>query len=156
VRGMKALRLSIAPLAAVLAFGTAGCGGDAGEGDGDEGGGGATVRAVEKDFSISLSPGSTAAGGVTFDIRNDGPSEHEFVVFRSDLSPNQLPTTKDDNDVTIVDEEGEGLEPVDEQEDIAAGDTATLTVDLQPGNYVVVCNLPAHYQQGMHAQFTVT
>jgi uncharacterized cupredoxin-like copper-binding protein len=117
------------------------------------GGGGGTVQATQKDFSIALSPGTASAGSVTFDITNDGPSTHEFVIFKSDLDDDQLPTDDSGNE---VDEEGQGVSHVDEEEDIAANSSATLTVDLQPGTYVVICNLPGHYKLGMHATLTVS
>ena len=72
-------------------------------------------------------------------------------MFRTDLTRDKLPTTTDDSGAVIVDEEGQGVEHVDEVEDIAPNSDATLTVDLAAGSYVVICNLPAHYQQGMHA-----
>lgn len=117
------------------------------------GGGGGSVQATQKDFSIALSPGTASSGSVTFDITNNGPSTHEFVVFKTDLAEDQLPTDDSGNE---VDEEGEGVAHVDEQEDIAANSSATLTVDLQPGTYVVICNLPGHYKLGMHAALTVS
>ena len=40
-------------------------------------------------------------------------------------------------------------------EDIAPGTGANLTVNLPAGTYAVVCNLPGHYGQGMHADLTV-
>jgi uncharacterized cupredoxin-like copper-binding protein len=30
-----------------------------------------------------------------------------------------------------------------------------LTVDLDPGTYTAMCNLPGHYAAGMHFQFVV-
>ena len=60
------------------------------------------------------------------------------------------------NGIPVVDEDAKSLHPVDEQEDIAAGSTTSLTVDLKPGRYVAICNLPGHYQQGMYASFTVS
>jgi hypothetical protein len=51
-----------------------------------------------------------------------GPEDtHEFVVFKTDLAADALPTASDGS----VDEEGEGVELVDEIEDIAVGDTPT-------------------------------
>jgi uncharacterized cupredoxin-like copper-binding protein len=44
---------------------------------------------------------------------------------------------------------------VDEIEDITPGSTANLTVDLDAGTYVVMCNLPGHFERGMHAVFEV-
>ena len=31
-----------------------------------------------------------------------------------------------------------------------------LTVDLEPGHYVLFCNLPGHYRLGMRSDFEVT
>ena len=86
-------------------------------------------------------------------MRNDGPSTHEFVVFKTDLAEDDLPTTKE-NGAVIVDEDGGGLTLIDEVEDIASGDSQDLTVKLDAGKYVLICNLPTHYQLGMHASFT--
>jgi uncharacterized cupredoxin-like copper-binding protein len=113
---------------------------------------GGTVGATEKDFSIALDPSTASAGSTTFDITNEGPSTHEFVVFKTDLAEDQLPTTNEG----IVDEKAKGLESVDEVEDIAAGSSESLTANLDAGSYVVICNLPGHYQQGMHAALTVS
>ncbi len=55
-----------------------------------------------------------------------------------------------------VDEEGEGVTHIDEVEDIAGGSSESLTVKLDAGKYVLICNLPSHYEQGMHTGFTVT
>ncbi len=84
-----------------------------------------------------------------FTIDNQGPSTHEFVVVQSDEAADALPTADGD-----VDEDG--VEAVDEVEDIESDATPSLTVDLDPGHYVVFCNLPGHYKQGMSAEFTVT
>jgi uncharacterized cupredoxin-like copper-binding protein len=110
------------------------------------------VGATEKDFAITLDSSSANAGSVTFNIENQGPSTHEFVVFKTKLAQDQLPTGNDGT----VDEEAKGLDHVDEVEDIAAGSSQTLTTNLDPGSYVVICNLPGHYAQGMHAELTVS
>ncbi|MGZ8592899.1 MAG: plastocyanin/azurin family copper-binding protein [Actinomycetota bacterium] len=44
---------------------------------------------------------------------------------------------------------------IDEVEEIAPGTSATLNLDLDAGTYAVLCNLPGHYANGMHAAFTV-
>jgi len=36
------------------------------------------------------------------------------------------------------------------------GSVMMLTLDLQPGHYAIVCNLPGHYAAGMHQDFWVT
>jgi uncharacterized cupredoxin-like copper-binding protein len=133
-------------LTGVLSLVAAACGG----------GGGNKVKTTEKDFSISLDKPSGKAGEITFSVKNDGPSVHEFVVFQTDLAPDKLPLTKDENGIDIVDEEGAGVTHIDEIEDIAVGSTQELKVTLAAGKYVLICNLPAHYQQGMHTAFTVS
>jgi len=114
-------------------------------------GGGATVSITEKDFAIAASPNSVSSGDLHFVVSNEGPSTHEFVIFNTDLAPEELPLADDGT----VDEEGEGVEHVDEIEDIAAGTKGTLDVTLDPGTYVFICNLPGHYKAGMNTAFTV-
>lgn len=108
-----------------------------------------------KEFSVTVSPTSVDSGETTFSVENVGGMIHEFVVVKTDLADDALPTNEDGS----VDEEGEGIEPVDEIEDIAVGDTPTLTVDLEPGKYVLFCNVVegdiSHYDKGMHTSFTV-
>lgn len=99
------------------------------------------------------------AGEVTINIQNIGEETHEFVVIRTDLEFRDLPTAADGS----VDEEGEGIEPVDEIEDIPSSATEELTVDLDAGNYVFICNIleeengetESHYQNGMSVAFAV-
>ena len=135
---------------AALALVSAGCSGD------EE----TTVDVTVQEFAIIPASSSAPAGDVTFDVTNEGPDDvHEFVVFKTDLAPDALPTAADGS----VDEEGEGIELIDEIEDIAVGDTPTLTVTLDAGSYVFICNIVeeedgetiAHYQQGMRVAFTV-
>ena len=127
-------------------------------GDDDDNGDASDVSVKLDEFSIALD-GEPSAGGVTFGIENIGEETHEFVVFRTELALTALPTADDGS----VDEEGAGVELVDEAEDIAAGDSDQLTVDLDAGSYVVICNVvekddgktESHYQEGMRASFTV-
>jgi uncharacterized cupredoxin-like copper-binding protein len=110
------------------------------------------VGATEVDYKITLDDTTLPSGETTFDIHNEAEQTHEFVVVKTDLAPDELPTDENGD----VDEEGEGIEPVDEVEDISAGSTESLTVNLDAGNYVAICNLPGHYRQGMHTGFTVS
>jgi uncharacterized cupredoxin-like copper-binding protein len=140
-------RLSVVT-AAVALLGAVGCSSSSSSssaGSSDTGG----VSATEKDFSIDLATSSAPAGSVTFNISNEGPSAHEFVIIKTDDAPDALPVK--DNTV-----EEDKIDVVDEAEDIAPSTTATLTTDLEAGSYVIICNIPAHYEQGMHAAFTVS
>ena len=135
------------------------CGGDD-EGSGDAAADGAVAIAL-KEFGVAAEPASVPAGSVTFDVTNEGPDDvHEFVVISTDLGATELPT---DDDGAVL-ETGEGMEVVDEIEDIPVGDTPTLTVDLAAGSYVLICNilqeepdgtLEAHYSVGMRTGFAV-
>lgn len=132
----------VVPMLAGLALVASSCGGD-------EGGIGATLA----DYSITLDPTSASAGEVTFDVTNDAEQTHEFVVLKTDIAEDQLPTDENGD----VDEAGDpGIELVDEIEDIGAGSTPSLTVELEAGDYVLICNIPEHYGRGMHTAFTVS
>jgi uncharacterized cupredoxin-like copper-binding protein len=136
------------PAGLVLALAAASCGG-----------GGGTVDVTLQEFSVATDPTSADAGEMTFEATNDGPDDtHEFVVFKTDLSLTDLPT--DENGA--VEEAGEGLELIGEIEDIEVGETDSVTLNLDAGNYVLVCNIwdedeqEAHYQEGMRTGFTVS
>ena len=115
------------------------------------------ISATVKEWSITLSSTNIKAGSVTFNLKNDGDKDHEFVIVKTDLAADKLPT----KDTGEVDEEGTGFTAVDEAEDILSGSSdRTLTVNLPAGRYVVFCNVYAdelsHYQKGMHLAFTVS
>lgn len=123
------------------------------------GGGSTTVAVTLQEFSVLPAVATAHSGAITFTVTNTGPDDvHEFVIVRTDLAPNALPT----DGTGAVEEETDGLEVIDEIEDIAVGATAEVTATLEPGAYVLICNIyaedeqEAHYQMGMYAAFTVT
>jgi uncharacterized cupredoxin-like copper-binding protein len=133
-------RLAVVPAAAALAVMVGSCGGGGG------------IGATLADFTITLDESNAAAGELTFDVSNDAEQTHEFVIFKTDLAEDQLPTDEEGN----VDETGDGVELIDEIEDIEAGANESLTATLDAGSYVFICNLPGHYGQGMHTSFTTS
>ena len=101
------------------------------------------------------------AGSVTFNATNIGPMDpHELVVVKTDIPAGELPTREDGS----FDEDAEGVEVIGEIEEFDVGLTESMTLDLEPGNYVLLCNLveeedgaiEAHYQMGMWVAFEVT
>lgn len=116
-----------------------------------------TVDAALTTYKITLDKDSAPAGEITFHIHNDATDlTHEFVVFKTDLPADQLPL----NDEGIVDEAagGSNLVLIDEKEDIEPGMSTDLTVNLESGNYVLICNIDSdelHYTHGMYVPFTV-
>jgi uncharacterized cupredoxin-like copper-binding protein len=109
-----------------------------------------TVSVIEKNYGIYLNTSAVPAGQINFDLSNLGPDQHEFVVFKTDLAADQLPVANG-----LVNENAPTLQKQDEQQEYPSGETRTLTLNLDPGHYVLICNLPGHYQQGMHVDFTV-
>lgn len=103
-----------------------------------------------QDFHMTLSATSANAGEITFHVTNNATDMvHEFVIVKTDLAVDKLPLGDDGN----VDEDK--INHLDEVEDIAPGESKDLKITLEPGHYVFMCNLPAHYVQGMRAEFTV-
>ena len=116
------------------------------------------VAVTLQEWAVLPEPASAAAGDVTFQVSNTGPEDvHEFVVLKTDLDAGALPT----DDTGAVVEEGEGIEVIDEIEDIPVGESQDLTVSLEAGKYVLLCNIysaeeqEAHYEMGMRTNFTV-
>jgi uncharacterized cupredoxin-like copper-binding protein len=109
------------------------------------------------EWGIATSAASVPAGNVYFLVENAGPEDaHEFVVIRTDLASDALPV----EDGRVPEDEVDLLAEI---EPFAAGSTGSLTVDLEPGSYVLICNitheehgeLESHYELGMHAPLVV-
>ena len=123
-------------------------------------GGGGKLNVTLNEWSIKLGAVSLPEGPIEFSIQNSGKQQHEIVILRTDLAPNQLPTKNDgsvDTGAADVHEE----RTIDE---IDSGDTTSRTYSLDPGNYVFIDNTvkdidgakTSFYAQGMSAAFTVT
>jgi uncharacterized cupredoxin-like copper-binding protein len=138
----RAVALGLVLGAALVAVGVAcGGGGDSGE----------TVDVSIKDapWTLTPSPATAPAGKVTFSATNDGTMQHELVIIKTDTPVDQLPTANDAVDTAAAGEE------IGEIERFDAGTTEEATFDLTAGKYALICNIPAHYAQGLHASFTV-
>jgi uncharacterized cupredoxin-like copper-binding protein len=109
---------------------------------------GTSVGATLIEMAIELDSEMVPAGTITFDVTNAGTVEHEFVVIATDLAVDQLPV-KDG----VVDETQ--LQVLGEIEGVQPGLSGSLTLDLAPGRYVIICNLPGHYLAGMRTELTV-
>ena len=92
---------------------------------------------------------SVPAGEVTFEVHNDGEIPHELVIIKTETDPATFPVSGGK-----VDEDAVG-ELIGEVEDFPGGETETGTFGLQPGAYALICNVAAHYEQGMYAQLVV-
>jgi uncharacterized cupredoxin-like copper-binding protein len=105
------------------------------------------------EWKISMPDGSALTsikgGEVKFSVKDDGKQQHEFVLIRSDADPASFPVSDG-----AIDEEAAGQSP-GEADDIGPGETKSATMRLAAGTYVYLCNLPGHYQLGMHGRLTV-
>ncbi|HEX9737612.1 MAG TPA: hypothetical protein VGA91_00125 [Candidatus Limnocylindria bacterium] len=117
-----------------------------------------TVNVSLQEWAVVPDETSVPAGEITFSVTNDGPNDvHEFVILRTDLDPGDLPV----DEHGAVTEAGEGIEVIDEIEDIPVGETQEVSADLAAGSYVLLCNIysadedEAHYAEGMRIAFTV-
>jgi uncharacterized cupredoxin-like copper-binding protein len=72
-------------------------------------------------------------------------------VLRTDTPADALPVDSDVVQTTV-----DGIDVVDEVEEITPSTSTGLSVDLQPGAYAMICNVSGHYGSGMFASFTVT
>ncbi len=75
---------------------------------------------------------------------------HEFLMFETDLAPDELPTDMSGR----VNEDA--LTKLAGAEDIPPSHSRDITVNMAAGHYVMICNLPGHYEQGMRVEFNVT
>jgi uncharacterized cupredoxin-like copper-binding protein len=92
------------------------------------------------------------AGTTTFNISNNGAIEHELLVFKSDLAPSAYPTDAAGD----IKEDGAGITLLSDGDNIAVGGAQARTIDLAPGTYLFVCNIPGHFKAGMFLVVTVT
>jgi uncharacterized cupredoxin-like copper-binding protein len=112
------------------------------------------------EYQLKPIPTSVPGGSVKFTARNIGKATHQFMVVKTDLAPTDLPKKADGS----YDEAAPGAEMIDNVKDIAPGTTGTLTLTLDPGKYVLICNVVqttngqtvSHYAQRMATEFTVT
>ncbi|MCH8064611.1 MAG: hypothetical protein IIC90_02135 [Chloroflexi bacterium] len=109
-----------------------------------------TIDVSLSEFVIDPSIDTAQAGTITFNVSSDGAIFHNFKVVATDLAPDALPV---DEALFAADEEQ--VDVVASTADLDPGEQETLTVELAAGSYVLICNIPTHYQAGMTVAFTV-
>jgi uncharacterized cupredoxin-like copper-binding protein len=91
------------------------------------------------------------AGCVTFRVNNTSRAlVHEMLV---------IPVTNDDPALPYDSKEDkvaeESIHSLGEVSNLKPGAKGTLTVQLKPGSYLLLCNEPGHYHAGMYSTLTV-
>jgi len=112
--------------------------------------GGVAVNGTVREWRITLDVDKIKAGPVRFTTANLGTITHEFVVIRTDYGDGQIPMDGD-----RFNEDGEGVSSPGELGEFEPTIAKDTILDLTPGHYQVVCNLPGHYHNGMHAELEV-
>jgi len=113
---------------------------------------GQVIDVREISYLIRFSQYSAQAGPITFHIVNGADDMlHEFILIQTDSPASELPT-----DETTGRVQEDAVTIITSAEDIPPSNSRNITVNLAAGHYVIVCNLPGHYQQGMRVDFTVT
>ncbi len=117
----------------------------------------ADVEIHMKDFAYTL-PASIQAGPTIWKVVNDGPQPHEMTVVKLDDGVSV------DDFVTYVTQNGPADIPgtsLGGVQGLQEGLASYLSYDLEPGEYVVLCDVPdsntgmPHFMLGMVAGFTV-
>lgn len=120
----------------------------------------ADVTVVLGEWIVEPTPTSAAAGELTFIADNGGGLDHEMVVVRAD-DPADLPT---DADGAVDEEQITEDDFIGEIEEFPSGEQRTATFDMDPGSYVLFCNITdtedggevlSHFAEGMATTFTV-
>lgn len=162
MRRSIAVGIPIAGVIAGLAF--AGCGGGGNDGN-DEAtesgaataaqttGGGNELTIKMDDYSFTPKDTTANAGAVTISTPNDGQVQHELVLLQTDQSPTSLPKNGDEVDEEAL--ETKGVESPGEIEEVNPGQTKSGNFQLTPGKYLMICNLPGHFNRGMYGTITV-
>jgi uncharacterized cupredoxin-like copper-binding protein len=96
---------------------------------------------------VAVAPAAEPAGKVTFAVANDGAIPHELVLLRTARRAAELPAAARADARARVARLGQDV--------LGVGAKKDLTLELGAGHYALICNLPGHYQGGMHADFAV-
>ena len=92
------------------------------------------------------------AGTVTFAVTNGSKDiVHEMIL--SPVPANGAPLPYVTADYKVDEDAAKHLGEVSE---LDPGKSGKLTVELTPGKYILFCNIPAHYMNGMWTIVTVT
>lgn len=102
-------------------------------------------------MGLKVSKTRVKAGKVTFDVTNTSKDNvHEMVVAAIKGKNAELPYSASDSRV-----EENRIADLGEVSELQPGKSGSVTLDLKPGKYVLFCNVPGHYMDGMWKVITV-
>lgn len=102
-------------------------------------------------MGITATPVTVPAGDVTFDVTNTSKDMvHEMLVLYLADPTKPLPYIADDDRVDEENANDKG-----EVSELDPGKSGSLTLTLDPGKYLLICNVPGHYSGGMWTEIDV-
>ena len=102
-------------------------------------------------MAITVNKTKVKAGDVTFKVTNDSKEMiHEMLVAPVADPAKPLPFVAADS---RVDEEAS--KDLGEVSELDPGQSGSLTITLEPGTYILYCNIAGHYMAGMWTLITV-
>lgn len=102
-------------------------------------------------MQMLANPASVRPGAVTFHATNESKTLiHEMLVVKVQSLGEKLPYDRKTSQVIES-----RVKDLGEISDLKPGTSGSLTLNLKPGDYLLLCNQPGHYQKGMWAKFTV-
>ena len=109
-----------------------------------------TTEPSSAHMRIVLDQDSIRPGRVTFHAENQSKKlVHEVIIARDD-GAKELPM--DAKHARVIESR---IRRLGEIADLAPGKSGKLTLTLKPGTYLLFCNEPGHYQDGMFTKLTV-
>lgn len=104
-------------------------------------------------MALTSTRGTIEAGDVIFVAgnRTTKDRDHEVLLLKTDFYPADLPKSLDG--LSIAEDKLQGVVELGEMK---PGEGKTTKVTLEPGTYLLFCNLPGHAAAGMYTRLIVT
>lgn len=120
---------------------------------------GKSVKVKLFEFQVKPKPKSIAAGKIKFVAKNIGTEDHEMVIVKGDDAA-ALPV---DADGAVDESQIDEADLPGEIEEFAKGKTEKKSFNLEPGTYILFCNITdeeedgplSHFAEGMYTTFVV-
>lgn len=104
------------------------------------------------EMKLSVDQPSIKGGDVVFNVANHAMTEEHEMVLVKLAAPDQLIVA--DTKTHRIDEAQ--ITSLGEVAELKPSGKGTLNANLEPGSYLLLCNLKGHYEAGMWSKLTVT